>query len=277
MAEPDDADGGPARVSRGVRFTGSDFRISGLSIELDPSGAPLRDGGLVTVELRTDTWHYWLREAIDAAIAAAEASDAIPETYDKFEAGETTEDELDALADRELIATMQAIGASAFALDAFYAAVKARSPRHPDEEAWKKKRTARHKQVTETFFYHLKVTKQKAKKEIRLRVSQLYAFRDKAVHPPSEYRDPIYRPDLNVAVDQIFTVFRRENAVGAAAMVVSVFDYLVSFLDNGSAELVEMKPGARKRMNAVLDQYEAAAIFPEIVRREPPGPETVVP
>jgi hypothetical protein len=81
----------------------------------------------------------------------------------------------------------------------------------------------------------------------------------------------MYRPDLNVALDQSFSVFRRENAVTATAMVMSMFDYFVSFMDKGSNELAEQKPGARRNMDALLDRYEAAAIFPTVERREPPA------
>lgn len=271
MEEHDRAGGTPERVSRGVRAIGSDLRISGISFDLDENGAPLREGGHMTVELRTDMWHYWLREAIDAAIAADEAAEQIPTLYERFEAGEALEGDLDELAERELIATMRAIGASAFATDAFYAAVKARSPEHPDEGAWKTNRTARHRQVTETIFYHLKITGQVTKTEIRQRVSKIYEFRDKAVHPSSEYKPPIHRPDLNVDLDQAFSFFRRDNAVMATAMAVSIFDCFVAFLQNGSEELAAKKDGAREKLNALLDRYEAAGIFPEVVRREPPA------
>jgi len=216
-------------------------------------------------------WPYWLREAIDAAMEAAAAGDEIPALYARFEAGDATEDELDALAERELIATMRAIGACAFALDAFYAAVKARSPQHPDEAAWKANGTARHKQVTETLFHHLKIRNETTKTEIRRRVSKIYGFRDKAVHPSADFKPAIHRPDLNVALDQVFTIFRRENAVMATGMTVNILDYCVSFLQNGSADLVAKKEGARKKMDALLDRYEGAGIFVPVVRREPPS------
>jgi hypothetical protein len=267
---PDGVPAEPERVSRGVRTIGSDLRVSGISLELDPNGVPSRVGGQVTVELRTDMWPYWLREAIDAAIAAAAAGDEIPALDARVEAGNATAEELDTLVESELIATMRAIGACAFAIDAFYAAVKARSPQHPDEAAWKANGTARHKQVTETIFYHLKIRNQATKTEIRQRVSKIYEFRDKAVHSSSDFKPPIYRPDLNVALDQAFSMFRRENAVMATGMTVNVIDYFVSFLQNGGDDLVEKKPGARKKMDALLDQYEAAGIFVPVVRREPP-------
>lgn len=273
-------DGAPAEVdreSRGVRAIASDLRVSGLSFSLTPDGDPDRNGGHATVELRTDMWPYWLREAIDAAIAAAKAADEIPALYQRFEAGEATEEELDALAERELIATMRAIGACAFSLDAFYAAVKARAGSHPHEATWKENRTARPKQVTETIFYHLKITNEATKTEIRRRVSEIYDLRDKAVHPASDFKPAIHRPDLNVGLDHVFTIFRRENAINGTGLTVNTLDYFVSFLQNGVDDPKVKKEGAREKMNALLDRYDAAGVFVPVVRREPPeaaGPES---
>ena len=148
--DTDETEASPQRVSRGVRWIiNSELRLSGLSFPLAPDGTPMRHAGQATVELRTDMWPFWLEETIDAAIAAAAAADEIPSLYEQFEAGNATDEDFDPLLFRELRATMRAITSSAFAIDAFYASVKARSPRHPDHDAWDKNRTARHTQVTE--------------------------------------------------------------------------------------------------------------------------------
>jgi hypothetical protein len=260
----------PERASRGVRFIECDVRLSGLSIQLAPDGTPSRDAGQATLELRTDMWPFWLREAIEAAVVANEAADEIGPRYERFKKGEATDADLDELVICEMIATMRAIGGAAFAIDALYAAVKERSPKHPHQATWREKGTARHKQVTETFFYHLKIKNQTTKKAIRHWVSQIYKFRDLAVHSPSEFSPAQYRADLEVGLDQCFIRFRRENAITATAMAVSLIDYLVSFLQNGSAELAEQKQGARRKMDVLLDRYESAGVFPTVARREPP-------
>jgi hypothetical protein len=171
-------------------------------------------------------WPFWLREAIEAAIVANETGDEIPPRYEQFKQGQATDEDLDELVIREMIATMRAIGGAAFAIDALYAAVKARSPEHPHQATWREKGAARHKQVTETFFYHLKIKNQTTKKAIRHWVSQIYKFRDWAVHSPSEFAPAQYRADLEVGLDQCFNRFRRENAIMATAMAVCLFDYL---------------------------------------------------
>jgi hypothetical protein len=47
-----------------------------------------------------------------------------------------------------------------------------------------------------------------------------------------------------------------------------------SFLQSGSAELAEQKQGARRKMDLLLDQYEAAGVFPAVTRREPPAADS---
>jgi hypothetical protein len=246
------------------------MRIGNISFPIGPNGEPDRNAGHATMELRTDMWRFWLDEAIDAAVEAAHFADQIPPLYEKFEAGEATDDDLDRLTIRELIASMRAISACAFGIDAFYASVKARSPKHPQQDLWHEKGTARHKQVADTFRVHLRITKRETVKEIKHRVSQLFHFRDLAVHPGSKFREPIYRPDLNVALDWHFTIFRRENAVMATALAVGMLDSLVSFMDRGSKELAEQKQGARRAMDTILDRYESVGVLPNFERKEPP-------
>jgi hypothetical protein len=230
--------------------------------------------GTATVEMRTDMWRFWLEEAINAAVAAANFADQIPPLYERFEAGEATGEDLDGLVIRELIASMRAITASAFAIDAFYASVKVRSPRHPQQDEWNRKGTARHKQVADTFRVMLRINKRETVKEIKHRVSQVFHFRDLAVHPGSKFREPVYRPDLNVALDWHFTIFRRDNAVNATAMTVAMLNGLVSFMDRGSKELAEQMQGARLAMDAILDRYEDIDILPAFQRAEPPTQTT---
>ena len=139
---------------------------------------------------------------------------------------------------------------------------------------WNEKGTARHKQVADTFRVQLRINKPATVKEIKHRVSQVFRFRDEAVHPGSKFREPVYRPDPNVALDWHFTVFRRENAVNATALTISMLDSLVSFMDRGSKELAEQKQGARRAMDAILDQYDGIDIFPAFQRGEPPTQTT---
>jgi hypothetical protein len=42
--------------------------------------------------------------------------------------------------------------------------------------------------------------------------SSLFRFRDWAVHPPADFRQPVLHPDLQVGVDQRFLAFSSLNA-----------------------------------------------------------------
>jgi hypothetical protein len=263
----------PPKRSRGIWAIGSDVGIPNFSFQLGPDGVPsVEAAGSMSVSVRTDMWRFWLRGAIDAAAVAADVAGHIPLMLERVEAGAATYAvDLADLAIRELIASMQAITASAFAIDGFYATVKYRSPPHPDQAKWDDNETARYKQITETFFYHLRIGDQKVKKQIRTWVSELYEFRDAAVHPPSKHREFVYRPDLNASVDPSFDTFRRKNAVEAPAKAIVILDYLVSYLGKGSDELAQQKPGARRFMDELFDQYEAAEGLPAVARHEPKG------
>jgi hypothetical protein len=258
--------------SRGISHVGGDFRISEFSISIGDDGKP--SIGTPRVEMRTDMWPFWLEEAIEAAGVASDIASQIPALVTQLEAGsegaEAVDEELRSLAIRELRASMRAITAAAFAIDAFYASVKARSPQHPQQDKWNENGTARHKQVADTFRFHLRITNRDAVKQIKSIVSQLFQFRDWAVHPGSKYREPIYRPDLNAGYDWHFTIFRRDNALAAAHETVILLDALIAVLNRGSEELAGYQSFARQRMDKILDLYESHDGFPPIARKEPP-------
>jgi hypothetical protein len=247
----------------GVQTTaGADLQIPGIRIEMR------EDGSLhlppVVPKLRTDMWPHRLAEAVEAADLARTASAEIPPVV---AAGDDLR--LDLLLVRELRASMRAITAAAFALDAFYASVKARSPQHPDEQKWVENGTTRPAQISETLRYHLKI-KNIGAKEMRRRIRELFKFRGWAVHPGSKLREPILRPDVDAGLDWHFAVFRAENAVNAVGSTVSLLDQLVKTLERGSEDLQKFKDAARRAMDGVLDEFEAAAL-PAFTRCEPPG------
>ncbi|NDJ91828.1 hypothetical protein [Mycolicibacter kumamotonensis] len=259
------------RESRGISHVGGDFRISDLTISIGDDGQPSM--GAPRVEMRTEMWPFWLEEAIEAAALAAEIASNIPGTLAELEAGgdsaEAADERLRALAIRELRATMRAIAASAFAIDAFYASVKARSPEHPQQGTWKANGTARHKQVVETFRFHLRISNRDEVKRVKSIVRQLFQFRDWAVHPGAKYREPVYRPDLNASYDWHFTAFCRDNALAAVHEACILLDFLTDALDRGGEGLPGYKAFARPTMNTVLDLYESHDEFLPMARHEP--------
>ncbi|MGV9409816.1 hypothetical protein ACWDOP_07880 [Nocardia sp. NPDC003693] len=261
-------DGGQ-RVTRGITVTdGSDLRIGPFHIEVnidtgETTAAP------VDVHLRTDMWPYWLAEGIEAVIDVRQYAALIP-------AAVAADDgpAIDAAMIRELRSSMRAVCAAAFAVDSFYASVKARSPQHPDADRWRTNRTPRHSQVFETFRYHLKLDNATSK-ETKKRITQLFTIRDAAVHPGSEFKEPVYRPDVNASVDWHFGVFTADNAVACVAMIVQMIDRFEPRLQRGSAELAGFRSKVRPAMDRVLDQYEAVDGLPAIGRAVPPTVEPV--
>ncbi|WP_142274651.1 hypothetical protein [Mycobacterium scrofulaceum] len=240
---------------------GGDLRLSNIQINFNDDGV---ESPSPTVHLRTDTWPYWLAEAVSAAVDAAKTSTEIPAAV-----AASNDDKIGRLMVLELRASMRALTSSAFAIDAFYASVKARSPKHPQQDIWHQNSTARSKQVAETLRYHLKVAKNESAKELRRRIKELFKYRDWAVHPGSKFREPIYREDLDAAVDWHFVVFSAANAQGGTYLAVNTLDNLVTVLNRGSEELVQFKPRAREAMDKILDVYESSEHLIPIVRSEP--------
>ena len=241
----------------GIMVTdGGDLQISSLQINLQTGEMPPP-----TVRLRTDTWPYWLAEGVSAAIAAAEVAPSITLAL--------AADEASRLMVAELRASMRALTSSAFAIDAFYASVKARSPVHPQQSLWHEQGTARHKQVAATLRYHLQIKNNNSSKELSNRVKEMFKFRDWAVHPGSQFREAIHRDDVDAGVDWHFIAFRASNAVMGVAKTVQLLDHLVKVLDRGSEDLVKWKPHARRAMNHVLDEYESSDKLVAIDRAEP--------
>lgn len=272
LDETPGAELGGGRRSRGISHVGGDLRISDLILSIDDEGQVSM--GAPRVETRTDMWPYWLEEAIEGAAVAAGIGSRIPGTLAELESGGdgagTADERLRALTIRELRASMRSITASAFAIDAFYASVKARAPEHPHQSVWREKGTARHKQVAETFRFHLHITKRESVKSVKSIIEQLFRFRNWAVHPGSKYRELVYRPDLNAACDWHFNTFRQANALAAVHEAVMLLDALIDVLDRGGEELSRYKDFAKRTIAPILDLYESHNAFLPIARQEPP-------
>lgn len=241
----------------GVRLTaGADLRLPAGALRITVG----RDGKVsadpLVPQLRTDMWPHWLFEAVGAAQSAR---DSAAEVARLAALVDRDEESLDLALGSELRGSMRAITASAFAVDAFYASVKSRSPAHPSQDAWRANRTPRYAQVFETLRYHLKL-KPPGANEIRDSVKELFRFRDWAVHPGSRFREPVFRPDIDSGVDWHFAVFRGDNGVAAVAKTASMMNALVATLPRGTEELRQSYPAARRAMTAVLESYDGACL-----------------
>lgn len=236
-----------------------------IKIRMTDEG-PAVDPEPVHPELRMDLWPHWLHEALDATIAARVVhADLVAEA-----AAETrTGDLLAELLDVELRTCMRAISSAAFAVDAFYASVQARSPAHPDRAKWRgapgRPRTPRQAQVSETLRYHLKLRRPGAG-EIRDRIKQLFKFRGWAVHADATFKGSVHREDLDLGVDWHHAAFRAENAVATLGSTLQMIDIMVVRMERGSEELREYGAFARERLNDLLDLFEAEPGLPTFTR-----------
>jgi hypothetical protein len=107
---------------------------------------------------------------------------------------------------QELQQAIVAVTAFAFAFDGFYDVVRHELGQHPDAGIWRTNRTARHKQITETLRYHLKLGP-KFTAHLRSFVEELLNFRGRAVHPSSRFVEAAWRPDIDCGVHPQFITF----------------------------------------------------------------------
>ncbi len=257
----------------GVFFRrGSQLRIpeGGIVITLDAEGRPVVAKPVIP-QARTDMWPPWLHDAVDATVAARDAEALVlAEVATVAAAGATgkqpDQEHLADLLDLELRHSMRAITAAAFAVDAFYASVQARSTQHPDRAKWRKNRTARHAQVYETLRYHLKL-RQPGSAEFRARIKELFQFRDWAVHPNAEWKNFEYRASLGRGVDWRYVAFCAPHAEAAVIKTLHMLDLMVSVLDRGGADLREAQPFFLEHVDRVFAAYDATSLPP--IPRQP--------
>jgi hypothetical protein len=160
----------------------------------------------VVPELRTDTFDHWL------AIARTAGNDAAAARERGVEAPLDSNDEFSRALEQEYRASMIAIGASAFAVDAFFASVVEHAP---DARVDARPRAA---QVFETLKRAFALTgRQQA--SLRELLGALSRLRDQAVHPPASWARPVAHPVYGVGMEPRFVHFRAENALNAQALV----------------------------------------------------------
>lgn len=201
-------------------------------------------------EVRLDTWNHWLsiaREmtqraeaAHEALLAARAAEGGIPEMEEEFRSA------------------MLSIAAQAFAIDALYAIVQERLCRRPTRGA---RRTARYKLITETLRQGFRVGSQSTK-TMRAYFRQLFQFRDWAVHPPNDFRQPIYHDVLDADVEWRFVVFSAANARNSLDKTVGIFDQLLSLTKDTEKEVRDWASSARVLLDSIVGPVPPDQVSP---------------
>jgi len=161
----------------------------------------LRSGTRVEkIELQLDTCVHWLEIALEHLAAAKLAHDALV-------ALPSANVEVCALLDREFKSAVQAAVASATFFEALHAATVDRCPPAVRRSSSPpKKRPTRFASVAEQLRRSFGLRKQ-GTANLRSVLSEVYRFRDQAVHPTAAFTEPVLHPDLNVGVEQRFVMF----------------------------------------------------------------------
>jgi cold shock CspA family protein len=194
--------GGKGDRGGGVHIKGG-LRIRDLSLSFDSDTGAMASSP-VTVEVRVDTFEHWLAIADDAAKAAVNGRKVA------LDAGED-DAQFDRGLEAEFRASLTAIGAAAFAIDAFFASTIHHAPQARTSAA------SRDASIFETLkrAYSLSPERLKALRE-PLRV--IFRLRDDAVHPSATWVAPAQHPIFNVGMEPRFVNYRVENAGNAHAI-----------------------------------------------------------
>jgi hypothetical protein len=230
-------------ISEGMTFTLKNlgFRIQGDEVIPNP----------VTVILSVDQAPVWLEIALSHFAECKKARELIL----SGNVDDKTSSSLKHMTD-EYRAGMQAISAAAIAIDAFYANLKDYIDIPAATlSAWRKKGTARYKQVFEV----IKIACGKAKLDQKILIqmlSDLYKFRDWAVHPAAEAKEAQYHPIFKVSTHWRCVAFRYENAL-AAVHIALIITHQTSKIaaSTGNEKLVSYFEELQKRIDPLCSAW----------------------
>lgn len=222
MTNKDDENQEEVSPDPGVFITkGMQISLPGFSIRINEHGEIESDP--VTLHTGIDMCPYWLEIALIHLSKSDEAHASL------MEAKASADNEAISTAlGKDFISGMQAIMASAIAIDAYYATVKDKISL-PDDlvKTWKENGTARYKQIAEVLRRAFKLSN-KSSKNLRDFLNELFRFRDLAVHPKAGTTSPTLHPELNKVSDWRFAAFRNHNAHIATKITLSIVNQTIN-------------------------------------------------
>jgi hypothetical protein len=229
------------------------FTLAGMGLQIPPGGLVVSIGedGAPRTEvnqtlLRIDLWPTWLEIGCVHAEQARVAGERLsPDLSD--------EDKYTSLSE-ELQAGLVAVTACAFAVDGFYDTLRHELGAHPHQDMWKKKRTSRDTQVTDTLRFRLKLGP-KFSEQLRTVIKELFEFRSRAVHPSSQFVEPNYRPQIDSGVHPHLITFSGPHAVQCRVLALGLLDRLVTRASELSK--VEADTGWLDRARQEVDRLSA--------------------
>jgi hypothetical protein len=205
------------------------FITKGMTVAIPPGGLRLSIGedgtpsDTLTIHVHFDVCPTWLDVALKHLRTAKRRR------TERVSAWIGTDENAKARAlEKEFESSMQAIMASAIALDAFYAGVQARINLPAAlVETWRSKRTSRYIQIAEVLRRGFKIRPQPTA-ALRKNLREIFRYRDLAVHPSGRIDAPILHPELGVGVEWRFAYFRYENALLIVRAIVSLITELAT-------------------------------------------------
>ncbi len=210
---------------QGVRLR---IPAGGLTLPLDGSAPPS-----VTLEMAFDVWPLWFDIALDHLDVARESHEALLAAISGGDSNAVRHLE------PECRASMVAMSACAFAVDAFYSSVQELAP---IERAlltkWDENRLARYKRIAEVLRLAFRIGNE-SMGIVRDVLRQVFAFRDCAVHPPGNFRQPVLHPELATGVEWRFVAFRHDNAREALRSSLSIIAQLLPKVREENAPLAD--------------------------------------
>ena len=174
----------------------------------------------ISLDLGLDMCSYWLQIAYEHLISAELSHTNLKESTD--------DDKLAFFLEREFLAGMQSIVASAITIDALHAAVKDRiNISSKILETWNRNKLSRKKQIREVFRRGFSIDKS-TEKQLWLMISDVIELRDFAVHPTAKLRKPVFYPEIRRHVEWRFEHYRFQNAYLATRSLLSAVIYFVT-------------------------------------------------
>lgn len=232
-------------IANGMRL-----KLSNISFTLGPDG-DLVDGTL-TVSVGLDMCPHWLEIAFDHFVAADEANEQA-----KLAISASDENAKGEALQREFRAGMQSIVACNVAIDALYANIKDAVEFPPElTETWRKKRTARYKQIAEAVRQAFSLTPAEFE-SLRKILKEATKFRDWAVHPRAGTAAPVYHPELEISTEWRFVAFRLQNAKELLRMTLLSIQQLLTLTDRVKSEqMKEYCNSLSKQLSPVIARWE---------------------
>ena len=194
-----------ANESLGVFITeGATFSLTDIKFSIGPDGTVT---GSVTSTLGLNMCPLWFEAAFRQLEQCQEANQRVLAAHAVANDGDLKT----ALYD-EALAGMQAVSATCFAIDAYYALLKEHTTIEPELiRVWRAKATPRYAQIAQVINRTFK-TRNIGQQHLRKILKQGFDFRDRAVHPPAAAAAPLRYEEINRSVEWRMVHFRFKNA-----------------------------------------------------------------